>query len=191
MPDGNLQLLPFAALPKPHLAGNDESEGLSYLIEDHEIVNLPSASVLGVIRQETEQRRLPPKMVAVLADPVFEADDPRINADVSEMKPAETPPLVSRNVAPAPLQRDTREGFSRLPATRYEADSIMDSIPDPEKLGLKLLDFNANRRAASDPGLGQYRYVHFATHGRLNEKRPELSSLVFSLFDEQGRSQDG
>lgn len=190
--EGILQYLPFNALPKPQLAGNDAARSLQPLIVDHEIVNLPSASVLGMIRKETEQRPLPPRMVAVLADPVFGADDPRIRADVSKMQPAGDPPLASRNSANTLLQSNIsgmEEGFPRLLATRYEADSIMAMVS--EGMGWKLLGFNANRAAASEPKLGQYKYVHFATHGRLNDEHPELSSLVLSLYDEQGRSQDG
>jgi CHAT domain-containing protein len=41
------------------------------------------------------------------------------------------------------------------------------------------------------PEIGQHRIVHFATHGFLNEEHPELSGLVLSLVDEQGRHQDG
>jgi CHAT domain-containing protein/tetratricopeptide (TPR) repeat protein len=189
VPDGMLQLLPFAALPKPQLVGNDALKNPQPLIVDHEIVNLPSASVLGLIRRETRQRRLPPKMVAVLADPVFEADDVRIQDIASKSKATKNPSLASRNVPAASLRRNIREGYYRLVATRYEADSIMDQIP--EGMGLMRLGFNANRAAASDPELGQYRSVHFATHGRLDARNPELSSLVFSLFDEQGRPQDG
>jgi CHAT domain-containing protein len=33
--------------------------------------------------------------------------------------------------------------------------------------------------------------VHFATHGILNDEHPELSGLVLSLVDENGKSQDG
>ena len=33
--------------------------------------------------------------------------------------------------------------------------------------------------------------MHFATHGLLNNKHPELSGLVFSLVDPQGRPRNG
>jgi CHAT domain-containing protein len=56
---------------------------------------------------------------------------------------------------------------------------------------MKAVGFEANRRRATSPELGQYRIVHFATHGLLNTEHPELSSLVLSLFDEQGNPQDG
>jgi CHAT domain-containing protein len=35
------------------------------------------------------------------------------------------------------------------------------------------------------------RIVHLATHGLLDTERPDLSGIVLSLFDEQGRPQEG
>jgi tetratricopeptide (TPR) repeat protein len=71
--DGLLQYVPFAALPAPGDRGRPVP-----LLAEHEIVSLPSASVLAVLRRETADRPRPPREVAVLADPVFEADDPRL-----------------------------------------------------------------------------------------------------------------
>ena len=56
---------------------------------------------------------------------------------------------------------------------------------------MKALDFEANRATAMSDQLSQYRYVHFATHGLADSERPELSTIVLSLYDEQGRPQDG
>ena len=39
--------------------------------------------------------------------------------------------------------------------------------------------------------LSRYRYVHFATHGYLDSERPELSSIVLSLVDQDGHPEDG
>ncbi|HEU5132459.1 MAG TPA: CHAT domain-containing protein, partial [Pyrinomonadaceae bacterium] len=70
--EGVLQYVPFAALPAP---GGDVARPL---IVDHEIVNLPSASVLAVLREEFGSRKPASKAVAVLADPVFSANDARL-----------------------------------------------------------------------------------------------------------------
>lgn len=51
---------------------------MKYLVETNEIVNLPSASVLAVLRQETDNRKMPAKTLAVLADPVFDKADERL-----------------------------------------------------------------------------------------------------------------
>jgi CHAT domain-containing protein len=77
----------------------------------------------------------------------------------------------------------------RLQASRYEADAIMSVAP--WRSGFKAVGFAANRDAVLRPNLGQYRIVHFATHGLLNDEHPELSGIVLSLFNEKGEPQDG
>src|SRR5207244_13170327 len=61
----------------------------------------------------------------------------------------------------------------------------------PPGQGMQALDFKASRATVMSPVLGQYRMVHFATHGLVDSKHPELSGLVLSLVDEQGRPQNG
>ena len=184
---GALSYLPFAALPTPEdkkrSAGDYEP-----LIAKHEVVNIPSASVLSIIRREMAGRQRATKSIAVLADPVFEESDPRLAA------PAPAP---AANAEHSELTRairtmnfpDGRAGFTRLPFSRYEAESIFALTPGGT--GLKATDFNASRALALSPQLSQYRILHFATHGLLNSERPELSGLVFSLIDQEGKPQDG
>src|SRR6185369_247003 len=83
----------------------------------------------------------------------------------------------------------SRSGFSQLPFSRIEADSISALIPKARLL--KATGFKANRETATSGELARYRIVHFATHGLLNSEHPELSGLVLSLVDENGKAQDG
>jgi CHAT domain-containing protein len=53
------------------------------------------------------------------------------------------------------------------------------------------LDFQASRATATSQALGQYRIIHFATHGLLDSEHPELSGLVLSLVDDHGKPQNG
>ena len=55
----------------------------------------------------------------------------------------------------------------------------------------KVTDFQANRKVATSGQLSHYRIIHFATHGLLNSEHPELSGLVLSLVDANGKTQDG
>src|SRR5262249_13700433 len=75
--EGVLLYLPFAALPEP-VAVPAQAAAQTPLILKHEIVTAPSASVVAVLRQETAGRKPTDKTLAVLADPVFTADDARI-----------------------------------------------------------------------------------------------------------------
>jgi CHAT domain-containing protein/tetratricopeptide (TPR) repeat protein len=190
--DGELMYLPFGVLPSPESAAGatpQTSAGPAPLIARHLVVNLPSASVLSALRQPTPRRAVKSaaKSVAVFADPVFEADDPRIQAARRG-----APPLKStkRREELAQAIRDTGEGgdetkLSRLPASLQEARNILSSAPAGPHL--EATSFDANRENAIDPRLGDYAIVHFATHGILNEKHPELSGLVLSLYDREGR----
>ncbi len=80
-------------------------------------------------------------------------------------------------------------GFTRLPFTRREAEAIYSIAGESD--AFKALDFDASKPTALSEQLKDYRIVHFATHGLLNNEHPELSGLVFSLVDKQGNSQDG
>jgi len=55
----------------------------------------------------------------------------------------------------------------------------------------KAVGFSASRATVEKGGLDRYRNVHFATHGVLNSRHPELSGLVLSLYNEKGEGQDG
>ena len=199
--DGALHFVPFGALPMPTVSGsntNARASSLKVLLADHEIVNLPSASTLAVIREEVAGRKTAPKSVAVLADPVFMKDDERVKktGERNSTKVENTAPTRAENKDRQLVKatEDTgvaKEGFyiPRLPGTRREAEQIVAMVSPIE--GRLALDFAANREAATSAELSQYRYVHFSTHGLLNSVHPELSGLVFSLVNEQGDAQDG
>jgi CHAT domain-containing protein len=53
------------------------------------------------------------------------------------------------------------------------------------------LGFDATRELALSSSLAGVPVLHFATHGYVDEARPELSGLVLSLFDREGRPRDG
>src|SRR5262249_4758190 len=87
--DGALQYIPFAALPDPRMynsASNNRqlpTDSQPPLVVSHEIVTLPSASTLAVLRQELAERKPAPKTVAVLADPVFDQNDVRLKGKIA------------------------------------------------------------------------------------------------------------
>jgi CHAT domain-containing protein len=61
----------------------------------------------------------------------------------------------------------------------------------PRGQSTKSLDFRASRDAAINSDLTGYRFIHFATHGLLNSRNPELSGIVLSLVGIDGRPQNG
>ena len=188
--DGALQYLPFGALPAPDTIGNGNNP--VPLIVKHEIVNLPSASTLAVIRQDTNGRKVAPLTVAVIADPVFSDNDERLKNSAGTQPAVPLQSVTPTNVDSLALTRAARESgvtFGRLPHTRTEANNILKLASAAE--AMQALDFSANRAAATNPQLSQYRIVHFATHGILNSLHPELSGVVLSLVDDKGKPQNG
>ncbi len=195
--DGALQYMPFGALPVPTVNARSSAK-VPYrpLILDHEVVSLPSASVVAVLRREVATRPPAPKKVAVLADPVFVKEDVRVKTR-SEDRSAAGGNGTDKKTAAGPLVSDVkrsaddlgRAGFDRLPVSRREADLITALAPSGQSL--KALDFAASRATATSAELSRYQIVHFATHGLLNNQHPELSGIVLSLVDERGEPQDG
>ena len=79
--------------------------------------------------------------------------------------------------------------LDRLEFSRKEAEAILALVPENQRSSA--LDFAASRATATNPDLSQYRIIHLATHGLLNNVHPELSGVVLSLVDPKGTQQDG
>jgi len=203
--DDVLHFIPLGALAVASGAGsstNRQRRVTTPLIENHEIVNLPSASTLAVIRGEVAGRNRAPKSVVALADPVFMKDDERVKTGrgkepLNEVLRTFDEALMSGSGKDRQLVKSTEDTgvtsdgvyVPRLPGTRQEAEQIVAMVPANER---KLaLDFAASRETVTSVELSQYRYVHLSTHGLLNSVHPELSGLVLSLVNERGESQDG
>lgn len=181
--DGALQYVPFAALTSPNSQPSSQYEPL---LLKHEIITLPSASTLAILRQEQTGRKPAPKALAVLADPIFRNDDERLQTKSPRQS------LLANNLDTLALNKsvsDSEINFERLRFTRQEAEAILALVPHHK--GKSALDFSASRETAISQELSQYRIIHFATHGILNSKHPELSGVVLSLFDRQGMPQNG
>jgi CHAT domain-containing protein/Tfp pilus assembly protein PilF len=207
--DGMLQYIPFAMLPEPSVvssqlsaAKNDgprTTDNGQPLIVKHEVVNLPSASTLAIQRAELAQRQPAPKLLAVIADPVFDRTDPRVSASAdrsSEAQPQKLSFNDARSIEHLAENAGDKSGVAtrtmvipRLPFTRQEANQLVALAPKGSSF--EAIDFQASRATALDPALSQYRYVHIATHGLLDTERPGLSALVFSMVDPQGKPQNG
>jgi CHAT domain-containing protein/Flp pilus assembly protein TadD len=208
--EGALQYLPFGALPVPRTEGKRSSikerqdgtkigersfvneAGDRPLLLEHEIVSLPSASVLAVLRRQNLKRETPPKAVFVFADPVFEKDDPRLRSASRHGVPAEASSTAASRERSSDLGDvgPLRDGLNvgRLPSTRLEGEAIMALASGEGKMAI---GFNASRATATSPELSEYRIVHFATHGVVNNEHPELSGIILSMLDEQGHPQNG
>jgi CHAT domain-containing protein len=79
--------------------------------------------------------------------------------------------------------------IARLRFTDDEAKAILATAQGRQNLAA--IGFDATKAAATDAGLGTYRYLHFATHGFLDTARPSLSAIALSLVNRDGAAQEG
>jgi CHAT domain-containing protein/Tfp pilus assembly protein PilF len=191
IPDGALHFVPFGALPVPRGRGKTPSRGP--IIVEHELVVAPSASTLAALRR-LETHAAGSKLLAVLADPVFDAQDARV---LARNRAKVGPGAVLAMSLPPPLEPTLRnagvlgpEGrMTRLAFSRQEAEAILALAPAGAEM--RALDFAASRATATAAELGEFRVIHFATHALVDTRRPELSGIVLSLVDENGAAVDG
>ncbi|MEW6734059.1 MAG: tetratricopeptide repeat protein [Acidobacteriota bacterium] len=181
--EGLLQYVPFAALPIPNSLDKPTRRYRfsTPLIINHEVINLPSASSLALQREELAVRPIAPKEIAIFANPVFSIQDRRVKVPINtiEKKPD--------NVATNSLEK-ILSGLEPIPETEQMAKEIISLLP--KSASRLLLGFDANLTMATQQEIGQYKIVHYATHGFLNPN-PELSGIVLSLFNAEGKQQQG
>jgi CHAT domain-containing protein/tetratricopeptide (TPR) repeat protein len=173
--DGALQQIPFGALLDPR-------SGQPLLLQ-HEVVSLPSASTVALLRRPKAARTAAGAQVAILADPVFDVSDPRLGGK-GHLQPAQLPADLLRSLEDTGLHR-----LERLAATGREAQSIVARAGVGKSFSA--LGFLANRPTALGADVAAARVVHLASHALLDPKRPELSGIVLSLLDAEGKPQDG
>lgn len=181
VPAGGLLFVPFAALPG---AGGEP------LCAQTEVVHLPSASVLAQLRRRAAGRPPATRHAAVLADPIFMPTDARL-----PHRP-EAPGAPEQGLHDAVLREVLRSAaesglasLGRLRFSREEALVVGELIARSDRL--VALDSDASRATAMSAAVAESRIVHFATHGLVNSRHPELSGIVLSLFDGEGHPIDG
>ncbi len=167
VPTGALTLVPFGALPAP-----DARADAVPLIARHEIVQIPSATILQAMRAITTARPRPRKTAAIFADPVYESDDARV-----------------RGASPPARGHDAQQlSLARLTFSRREAIGIGSLAPAGVTT---FLGPEASRDRVLGRALADYRFIHFATHSVVNEDVPSSSSIALSMVDRAGRPRDG
>ena len=182
VPDGALNYIPFEALIKT-TEGQDYAS-LGYLIKTNEIVYVPSASVIAAIRQQGS--KLSGKSVLVVADPVFNTNDPRLKGTPVAQTSGATRSLglglesavndVAGETVPAGgLQ------LVRLAGTRIEAEEIAKIARAGGSQPDLWMDLNASEDNVRTRDVTSYRVVHIATHGLLDAERPQFTGVVLSL----------
>jgi tetratricopeptide (TPR) repeat protein len=185
--DGALEYLAFGALPDPSSRGAQAAP----VIARRQIVSAPSATAVALMRADRSSRVPGTKRVAILADPVFSADDARVKANATAAATVRKPDATDVDMAAVRRSIDDvgLASLPRLTFSRDEAAAIAKFAPPGQRF--EAMDFQANRATVLGEAMRNYRVLHFATHALLNNEHPELSGVVLSLVDPSGQPQNG
>ncbi|MBS0374552.1 MAG: CHAT domain-containing protein [Proteobacteria bacterium] len=163
VPDGALSYVPFAALV------DGESNARRYLIQRHDLAVTPAAWWLLRARE----RRPDPgasRELLVVADPVYGRSDVRAGAAAAAATPT------------------TGREWPRLPWTAREADGIAQLFPS--RAVDRLEGLAATRERMLGAPLGDYRFIHVASHGYVDAALPQLSAIILGAYGPEGPTRD-
>jgi len=175
VPDGALYYLPFSILLDPKYDYREP------IVDTRDVSYMPSLAALLELRARNKNRG---SGLAIIADPVFEADDPRLGklrADRKSMSAFRLEGELKRSA-----ERAGRGSFPRLPGTRDESNVIRAAAQELKVRTIR--DTDANIDLVLSGELDQYHILHFATHGILDPEEPALSGLVLSGVAPDGTS---
>jgi CHAT domain-containing protein len=183
--DAELHYIPFQVLPT--------ADG-EPLIDDHQVINAPSASILGELQQEAARRQPAPKALAAFGNPVFASNYAlRRDAVGGQLAALQLPPIERWRQATRDIEL-TGDSFELadvqpLHYAKIELNNLRNVASWDETFLAE--GFDATRGQLIGTDLTQYAILHIATHGLFDTKRPEKSGFLLSMVDRGGRAQDG
>lgn len=172
VPDGPLFQLPFSALVAESPAEQANQADRRYWIEQMPVHTIVSATLYTQLRNRRPKTGPGGELVA-FGDPLFASEH------------AVTAAPESASLEPQVRSMSRYFELRPLPGSRREAQEIAKLFADRGRLWLGA-DATEQRAKSLSPGVS---YVHFATHGLLNERFPLDSAIVLSLG--QGGPENG
>ena len=169
--DGILNCIPFQILPSPI----DKQP----LIASTEIINAPSASILGQLQQEAKSRPLRSNLLAAFGNPVFAETVPQTNDKTANEQTV---------VATARLRSALREmklngeAFDPTVVPRlFHAKRELDSLSKlAGESALIVSEYDATRERFLNTDLSNFAILHLVTHAYYIQDHPENSGFLLS-----------
>ena len=186
VPDEALNFIPFQVLP---LSSNTEP-----MVARFDVVNAPSGSILGDIRQEAARRQPAKKVLAAFGDPIFPANyaERKDETATDEIVAMQQPGMGRWHSALRDIELNGDSFDPSVITPLFYATRELNNLRElAGKDALVVTDFAATRERLLNTDLTQYAMLHLATHGFLDPKRPEFSGLVLSTVNRQGQKIDG
>lgn len=173
--DGILAYIPFEALLTKEVTYKKKEklkyQKLPYLIKNYNISYGLSATIL---MQKFQEKDFADSAMIAFA-PIFdEAETALISKDENEFyeatqKVGESTGIFSNN----------GKFVSPLPATKEEVENIANLFAKKKSYAKTFVGLKANEENFKER-VGNFRYIHLATHGLVNETQPKLSGLLLA-----------
>lgn len=175
VPDGGLSVLPFEALFTERIKREIPVAEWPFLVTKFEVCYAPSFSLWMKFRQEQDINEFEKSLLALA--PVFDSDEPGFRGENSGMLDF----TISSNT-----NKINQLGLSPLLQSKVEVQHIHDLF-EKHSFNTKLfVDIDAYESNFTSQDLSEYQYIHIATHGFVDRKKPELSGLYFSPVEQDG-----
>ncbi len=176
VPDGALGYLPFETLvARTRRSARADAARPEYLLERFAIVYAPSASALAAIHAPRREPPQPPKALLAFGDPIVASPSSSAALPAGDA-------VRSAAAGPAAALKDeyAERGFAvtRLPYTRAEVLAIARLFPALQRR--IYLGEQAREETVKTEKLEDYRFIHFASHGFIDENVPARSGILFS-----------
>ncbi len=173
--DGLTAYLPFETLLTQPTEGSDMNyKKFPYLAKDYTISYTFSATLMA---NKFHQKQFGDSTYIAFA-PIFEKKNTKIVPEQgrSELPSWSNTVLDGQRIAPLPATKTETEGIQRL----YKKKRMTTQ---------NMLEQDASERQVKNRNLENYRFIHFATHGFMNEMNPQLSGLL--LAQNPNQTEDG
>lgn len=194
VPDGNLGYLPFESLIVASRRSPSGEVRRVYMLDKFAMTYGPSASALAAVREESPRNQERAKTLLAFGDPIVQSKatlakkqvtgattrsaDAATEADTDKTTAAWTPPPSGSPDAMSAEYAERGFSLTRLPFTRDEVLGISKLYPTAESR--VYLGEDAREETVKSETLDAYRYIHFASHGFMDESHPERSGILFS-----------
>ena len=180
VPDGPLHYVPFGTMRDPAAPDRDKP----FVAQNFAIEFAPALRLAFGDRAAAPAAWASSRMLLV-ADPVYNADDPRLPRTTGTPRPTSSDRLsdilrMRGGTDPAKLER--------LESSARESEQIR-ALPGLRRVDL-LEGFDATRAKMLAQDLAQYRFIHIASHGFIDSEIPQLSALILGAWDRNGRVGD-
>lgn len=180
IPDGDLYFIPFEALLEKNPASTEDVNysDLPFLIRKREISYQLSATLF--LESQKESGKLKHSNLFVGFAPVFSKNGV-LNSNILNFLTVANPDASSYLI--------TRDGKT-LDELKYSAQELQ-SIAQSFAFGGRVYLYEEASEENFKANVKDYKYVHVATHGFINNENPKLSNLAFSQPQSSNAKEDG